>query len=59
MKLIVFSDLNSDEAELPKLEPDLVLVLGDIRKSDVREIDRQYACQKYGLHSNHDRPGLF
>lgn len=60
MKALVFSDLHGYYASrLPKKNPDIVFILGDISWSEVRNIDEMYKCPKFGVLGNHDRPDLF
>ena len=59
MKVLIFSDVPSSGFELPELEPDLVILLGDIFYRNVLRIDRKYQCSKVGVLGNHDKAYYF
>ncbi|MEK5071747.1 metallophosphoesterase family protein [Sporosarcina sp. FSL K6-1508] len=52
MKLLAFADVRTT-LKLPEVEPDIVLLLGDIPSRMVSKIDRMYSCRKLGVMGNH------
>jgi Icc-related predicted phosphoesterase len=59
MNFIIYSDIQGIELELPNIEPDFVLLLGDIEWRDVKRIDNHFKCPKLGVLGNHDRIDTF
>lgn len=60
MKALIFSDLHGYYASrLPKVDPDIIFLLGDISWSEVRNIDSMYSCPKFGVLGNHDQIDLY
>lgn len=55
MKLLAFADVRTT-LQLPKVDPDVVLLLGDIPSRMVSKIDKTYSCRKLGVLGNHDHP---
>lgn len=58
MRVLAFSDLPSGFT-FPDVDPDLVLLLGDISYRNVLRIDHQYKCKKIGVLGNHDKAAYF
>lgn len=54
IQLLIFSDVHTTKIDIPKVQPDLVVLLGDIYWRTVEEIDRTYTCPKIGVLGNHD-----
>lgn len=59
MKILAFSDSHGWLKELPPVKPDLIFLLGDLDKKEVRLIDRSYSCPKFGVLGNHDSLFLY
>lgn len=59
IKLLTYSDLHSDELMGQDEKPDIVVILGDIDRYTIKEIDQAFSCIKIGVSGNHDRPGIF
>lgn len=55
MKILAFADVRTTLV-LPEVEPDVVLLLGDIPSKMVSKIDRTYTCEKLGVMGNHCHP---
>lgn len=55
MKVLAFADVRTT-LQLPEVEPDIVLLLGDIPSRIVSKIDRTYSCRKLGVMGNHCHP---
>ncbi len=58
MKILAFADMRTT-TELPDVQPDIVLLLGDIPSKMVSRIDRKYSCTKLGVLGNHCHPDNF
>lgn len=58
MKTLIMSDLHGF-GELPEIQPELVILLGDIEYYEIRKIDKKYNCVKMGVLGNHDAPDYF
>ena len=54
IQLLIFSDLHTDKVDMPEVQPELVVLLGDIYWRTVEEIDKKYTCPKIGVLGNHD-----
>ncbi|OIK10929.1 hypothetical protein BIV60_19345 [Bacillus sp. MUM 116] len=59
MKILAISDTHGYYRNYPDITPDLVLLLGDIKSVDIREIDKIYNCPKVGVLGNHDASDYF
>ncbi len=60
LDMLVFADVHSSPLVLPDVQPDVVLVLGDISREDLQTIDKRYEHSvKLGILGNHDRPHFF
>lgn len=53
MKILCFSDSHG-RFDLPDIEMDALFLLGDIEYYELREIDKQFSCPKFGVLGNHD-----
>lgn len=53
MNILLCADMRTS-VKLPNINPDLVILLGDIPRLMVSKIDRQYKCRKLGVLGNHD-----
>ena len=58
MNILAFADLRTT-FKLPDVEPDLVLLLGDIPSLMVSRINKKYSCTKLGVLGNHCHPSNF
>lgn len=58
MQILFLSDFHS-VGEIPNVQPDLVILLGDIDYYEIRKIDAYYTCPKLGVLGNHDGPDYF
>lgn len=58
MKILAFADARTSLA-LPDVEPDIVLLLGDIPSILLSKINRRYTCKKLGVLGNHCHPSNF
>jgi hypothetical protein len=58
MKVLAFADVRTS-LKLPDVEPDVVLLLGDIPSLMVSRINRAYNCTKLGVMGNHCHPSNF
>lgn len=52
MNILAFADTRTS-VKLPDVDPDVVLLLGDIPSKMVSEINRKYNCLKLGVMGNH------
>lgn len=58
MNILAFADIRTS-LELPDVQPDVILLLGDIPSLAVARIDRKYDCIKLGVLGNHCHPSVF
>lgn len=58
MKILAFADIRTTLV-LPDVEPDVVLLLGDVPSKMVYRIDKKYNCHKLGVLGNHCHPSNF
>jgi uncharacterized protein len=58
MKVVAFADIPTG-FNFPDIQPDLVLLLGDISYRNVLLIDHKYQCLKVGVLGNHDKAHFF
>lgn len=59
MKMLVFADLHSENVPELEIDPDIVIILGDMNPYTVKDIDKMYSCTKVGVAGNHDRNGIY
>ncbi|MCM3358101.1 metallophosphoesterase [Psychrobacillus sp. MER TA 171] len=58
LKILAFADTRTT-IKLPDVEPDVVLLLGDIQSKTVSQINKKYKCNKLGVFGNHCHPKNF
>ncbi|WP_160724010.1 metallophosphoesterase family protein [Bacillus sp. USDA818B3_A] len=54
MKILAISDTHGYYRNYPDISPDLVILLGDIKFYEIREIEKKYNCPIVGILGNHD-----
>lgn len=59
MQILIFADIPTTDFDFPNIQPDLILLLGDISYRQILRIDRKYHCSKIGVFGNHDKPYFF
>lgn len=55
MNILIFSDLPTSGFDFPEVQPDLILLLGDISLRNLYRIEKKYLCKKIGILGNHDK----
>lgn len=56
-RIVIYSDVHSDELQLSNFNPDLVFLLGNISPYHLKTITDYYTCPILGVLGNHDRFG--
>lgn len=59
LTVLAFADMHSRDLQLPDIQPNVVVLLGDIGFRDVDRINAAYSCPKIGVLGNHDGPDYF
>ncbi len=59
LTVLAFADMHSRDLQLPDIQPNVVVLLGDIGFRDVDRINAAYSCPKIGVFGNHDGPDYF
>lgn len=54
MKVLILTDWHGKSFDIPPYNPELLIVLGDMSKEQIKELDRKYSCPKLGVLGNHD-----
>lgn len=59
MKILFISDWHNHQYNLPEIEVDLLICLGDFDWRIIEKIDKAFNCPKIGLLGNHDRKDTY
>lgn len=59
VKILFLSDWHNYQYNLPEMEIDLLITLGDFNWRTIEALDKKYSCKKIGLLGNHDRQDAY
>lgn len=59
MKILFISDWHNHQFNLPEIEVDLLISLGDFNWRTIETLDKTFTCPKIGLLGNHDKKDTY